>query len=466
MTKHRNDYQGITFIPKLEEEDLPVQELEEGRSWLTAALLISCYAAAAAAAVACTHSLTGWLVIGLAPVLLLDRLTFRVLSPTGPESTLVQLAIRASYVVLGTFGFLYLHQSAITRGEALYAGCVLTLVTFLLEYVIEWAFWLMHWVRRTSPFAAKTGPLHTTVMGVLIAMPLVVLHPLMAIHPLRTRATETPEKLELLYQDVTLRTSDGVRLAAWYVPADEPRGTVIYCHGYGENRSQVLSLLEPLHKLKLDVLAFDFRGHGDSPGHTVTFGDREVLDVQAAFDFAKQQGGERPVFLVGVSYGAAVALQALPKLHGVAGVWVDSTFGRLNSVMHRSFEFAPRFSREALVAMGSFLMWADSGMMTREISPIESIQHVRVPIYFCHNKSDRLTEFDEAQAVYEAYTGPKWHYWIDDAPSTGLSKAAHDQYFRRMQRFIERQLSGGQKEHAAGTAKRAVLPTALGPQQP
>ncbi len=440
MTKYRNDYQGITFIPKMDNDELPFDELAPRRSWLTAAVLIGCYAATAASALVCVHSLSGWLIIGLTPMLLLDRLTFRILSPTGPESRLVQLAIRAGYVVLGMFGFLYLHQAAITQAEALFAGCVLSLVTFLFEYVIEWAFWLMHWVRRTSPFESRTAPLRTAVMGVTIALPLVVLHPLMSIHPLRSTPTETPEKLELTYDEVSLPTNDGLELAAWFVPAKEPRGTVIYCHGYGENRGQVLSVLEPLHALRLNVVAFDFRGHGDSPGHTVTFGDREVHDVEAAFQFAKQQGGDRPVFIVAVSYGAAVALQALPRLHGVAGAWVDSTFGRLQSVMRRSFDYAPEFSRGTLVAMGSFLMWADCGMLSRKINPLDAIQRIRVPIYFCHSKSDRLTEFDEAQAVYEAYQGPKWNYWIDESPSSGLSKTAHDQYFRRLQKFLEQRL--------------------------
>jgi hypothetical protein len=263
------------------------------------------------------HSLSGWLVIGLTPLLLLDRLTFRILSPTGPESRVVQLAIRGSYVVLGMFGFLYWHQSAITQAEALYAGCVVSLATFLFEYVIEWAFWLLHWVRRTSPFEAKAAPLHTAIMGVLIALPLVVLHPLMSIHPLRSRPTETPERLELDYRQVSLTTSDGVELAAWFVPAPESRGTesrgtesrgtVVYCHGYGENRAQVLSVLKPLSDLRLDVLAFDFRGHGDSPGHTVTFGDREVRDVEAAVEFARQQSSDRPVFIVGVSIRRSAA---------------------------------------------------------------------------------------------------------------------------------------------------------------
>ena len=77
----------------------------------------------------------------------------------------------------------------------------------------------------------------------------------------------------------------------------------------------------------------------------------------------------------------------------VAGVWIDSTFSRLEHVMDRSFEFAPPASRPTLVALTSFLVWADCGFMTRNISPVESIQYVHVPMYFCHSKSDRLTEY-------------------------------------------------------------------------
>jgi alpha/beta superfamily hydrolase len=442
MTKHRNDYQGITFIPQLDEEgDLPLGDRAPRRSWLTLSLLLTCYAATAASAVACVHSLSGWLIIGLTPVLLLDRFTFRILSPTGPESRPLQVAIRAGYMLLGAFGFMYLQDAAISQGEAFYAGVVLSLVTFLFEYCIEWAFWLKRWVSNASPFDSKAGPLNTAVLAVLIALPLVVLHPLMSLHPLRSAPAETPAKFELDYHEVSVPTSDGLNLAGWFVPADKPRGTVVYCHGYGQNRGQVVSVLEPLHALKLNVLAFDFRGHGGSPGHTVTFGDREVRDLQAAVEYVRRESPGRPVFIVAVSYGASVTLQALPKLGDIAGVWVDSTFSKLQSVMYRNFEFAPEFARPSLVALGSFLIWLDCGMMTTEINPMDAIQHVRVPIHFCHSMSDRLTEIGEAQAVYNVYNGPKWHYWIDESVNHGLTKPAHSAYFLRLRRFFEQRLS-------------------------
>ena len=146
------------------------------------------------------------------------------------------------------------------------------------------------------------------------------------------------------------------------------------------------------------------------------------------------------MFAVGVSYGAAVALQALPQLPDVAGAWVDSSFGRLQSVMQRNFSFAPRSSRQSLMWLANALIWLDCGFWTTEVNPQDGLDGVRTPIYFCHSTSDPQTDFAEGQALYEAYQGPKQHFWVEDATREGLSTAAHKEYFRRLRGFIERHL--------------------------
>ncbi|HNR51459.1 MAG TPA: alpha/beta hydrolase, partial [Deltaproteobacteria bacterium] len=43
----------------------------------------------------------------------------------------------------------------------------------------------------------------------------------------------TPTDAGLAYEDVVIETSDGVRITGWWVPAADPRGTVLFCHGNG-----------------------------------------------------------------------------------------------------------------------------------------------------------------------------------------------------------------------------------------
>src|ERR1051326_3511643 len=190
---------------------------------------------------------------------------------------------------------------------------------------------------------------------------------LIALHLPRTVPKRTPAALGLAYEDVQFETADGLALGGWLVPHAEARGSVIFCHCHGRNRGHVVGFLPELHDMGLNVLAFDFRGHGESPGHTETFGVREVQDVVAADAYLRRRYPNQPIFLVGVSYGAAVALQALPQLPDVRALWCESSFGRLSTVVEREFATAPSWLRHGLVSTYTYLAWLDCGIWGPDI---------------------------------------------------------------------------------------------------
>ncbi|MBI1901775.1 MAG: alpha/beta fold hydrolase [Planctomycetia bacterium] len=417
--------------------------LDQRRSWVFRLSVLLCYATLVAMAVTWTYSWSGWLVLGIAPVLLLDKLMYRLLAPPLFESRAALLLIRLGYVVIGVVGFTVLAGGAVTWHEALYLGMVLSLVTFLFEYGLEWAWYVLSCL-YVGAANDRFHPLRIAGLAAVLALPIVMVHPLLTVHPIRKVAERTPQDQGIDYEEVTATTDDGVRLHGWFVPADrDARGSVVYFHSYGENRGQVLSLLEPLHKLGLNVVAFDFRGHGTSAGHTVTFGHREVNDVAAACAAARQRCPDKPLLLVGVSYGAAVTLQALDRVPDVQGVWVDSTFGRLSTVVERHFAFLPQTLQPAAVKFHNALVWLDVGVWGPDVNPIDALAGVRVPVYFCHGRSDPLTSFSEAKSVFESYAGPKWSYWIDnDREYPHLTPADRREYFRRMNDFLRACLDG------------------------
>jgi pimeloyl-ACP methyl ester carboxylesterase len=83
---------------------------------------------------------------------------------------------------------------------------------------------------------------------------------------------------------------------------------LVYCHGFstGKNYSHVQRWVQGLAQ-ELDVIAFDFRGHGESGGAT-TFGAKEVLDLDAVVQYAKRFDYER-IVLMGSSMGGAAAVR-------------------------------------------------------------------------------------------------------------------------------------------------------------
>src|SRR3989304_7465033 len=63
------------------------------------------------------------------------------------------------------------------------------------------------------------------------------------VHPGRTFPERTPEQVGLAsVEDVRFPSSDGLLLAAWFIPPGEenPGPTVIFVHGLGANRSGLL----------------------------------------------------------------------------------------------------------------------------------------------------------------------------------------------------------------------------------
>ena len=111
------------------------------------------------------------------------------------------------------------------------------------------------------------------------------------VHPLRSRPAsyENPERVGIPYQDVTLRTQDGLGLSAWYTPA-ENGAVILVAHGLGGYRSVDMHALFARHGY--GVLSWDFRAHGESEGELSTLGYHEALDVEAALDFALHQSNE------------------------------------------------------------------------------------------------------------------------------------------------------------------------------
>jgi alpha-beta hydrolase superfamily lysophospholipase len=263
-----------------------------------------------------------------------------------------------------------------------------------------------------------------------------------ALHPLHTVPKRTPAALGLAFEDVRFRTADGLLLAGWLVSHPQARGNVLFCHGHGRNRGHVAGLLPTLHGLGLNVLAFDFRGHGDSAGHTSTFGHEEVHDLLAAEAYLRQRFPGKPLFLIGISLGAATCLEALPHLPQVRAVWSEGAFARLAVPIEHEFRLLPAWMRRPLMAGYHRLGWLDCGLWAPAVNPVEAVAQTRIPVYFCHGAKDELVPLSEAKALYEAHAGPKWRWWVEKASHYNVRQRNPEEYLRRLEWFVQYHLSG------------------------
>jgi len=90
-------------------------------------------------------------------------------------------------------------------------------------------------------------------------------------------------------------------------------------HGGTLHNPVVFHAERELHELGLTTLRFNFRGVGDSEG-THDDGRGEVEDLAAAASWIRGLCPERPLILVGYSFGSVCALRLAEREHSVRAV--------------------------------------------------------------------------------------------------------------------------------------------------
>lgn len=137
-------------------------------------------------------------------------------------------------------------------------------------------------------------------------------------------------------REVALRTSDGLTLAAWYLPP--PQGctaTVLVAPGNGGHRGGRAPLAAALGAAGFGVLLLEYRGYGGNPGSPSEAG--LVRDARAARSFLLDSGTppDSLVYL-GESLGAAVAA-GLAAEHPPAALALRSPFTTLRDAARAAY---------------------------------------------------------------------------------------------------------------------------------
>jgi len=160
--------------------------------------------------------------------------------------------------------------------------------------------------RRWRRAATSAAVAVATGMAAFVAGPAVA-----ATNVPRIQIEATPDSVGLEYTDVTLRTSDAVELAAWYVESSN-RAAVVLLHGAGSTRSNVLEAAAVLADAGFGVLMVDARGHGDSSGRAMDFGWHGDEDVAAATTYlaGRLDVDRSRIGAVGMSMGGEEAIGA------------------------------------------------------------------------------------------------------------------------------------------------------------
>ncbi|HTP49717.1 MAG TPA: alpha/beta hydrolase [Anaeromyxobacteraceae bacterium] len=252
------------------------------------------------------------------------------------------------------------------------------------------------------------------------------------VHPPRLPVTSLPGRPELEgFRDVSFRAADGVALRGWWRPGAGD-AAVVFAHGWGANREQMLSQALPLAARGFGVLVFDLRGHGESGGRA-SGGDREQSDVAAATDFVAGEPGVKWVGAVGFSLGGAAVGLAAAADRRLRAIAVEGATPSLDDELEVEYRAGgPAMVRSVRAVMRLF------GVYPRRVRLIDRIGSLAPrPVLLVYGERDWLTEPEEAERI-RAAAGPSATLWaVPGAGHGDFETVVPGELARRLVSFFE-----------------------------
>lgn len=234
--------------------------------------------------------------------------------------------------------------------------------------------------------------------------------------------TVTPASVKLQYEDLHLKTPDGIDLQGWYVPASQPRGTVLFFHGNAGNISHRLDSVEMFHRLGYSTLIFDYRGYGNSGGKPTEEGT--YRDAETAWRYLTEQRHIPPcrIVLFGESIGGAIA------------AWLAAREKPAALVISSGFTSVPELGQQVYP-------WFPVKLLARiHYDTRAYLKSVSAPVLIAHSPDDDIIPFEHGRALYAAANPPKQFLEIAGGHNSGFI-FMRESWVKALGDFLEEQLS-------------------------
>lgn len=223
-----------------------------------------------------------------------------------------------------------------------------------------------------------------------------------AAHKLETCENET----------VTITARDGIELVGHWRRAENAKRTVIAMHGWRSTWSRDFGLVADFWQENgCNVLYAEQRGQGSSGGDYMGFGLLERFDCLDWINWINDnQSNETPIYLFGLSMGAATVLMAagadLPA--NVHGIIADCGFTSPHDIWQHVSEKNLHLSYSLYRSAANDICRRKLSINADDYSTIEAMKVCKVPVLFIHGTDDSFVPVEMTYENYKACAAPKY----------------------------------------------------------
>ncbi len=278
-----------------------------------------------------------------------------------------------------------------------------------------------------------------------------------------------PSDYGIIYREVVFRSSDGLNLKGWFIPAQDTSGiansiigrvmpvpqelkpgtrpyatldsmkraTIIICDGDAGNMTDLIFYGYHLFTRGYNVFLFDWRGFGESSDWTIEE-DRlcypeYITDYDAAVDFVKQQPevDTTRIGVMGFSTGAYLSFAIVAKRNDIAAYVGRALLTSFDDVLPILKKASP--DRNFLAP--------DNYPVT--LLPVNAAKNVSIPVFLVVGEKDNRTPVWMAKKIADELKGPKDLWIVPNAEHGGMNGPEfikYPEFFDKVAAFFDRYL--------------------------
>lgn len=243
--------------------------------------------------------------------------------------------------------------------------------------------------------------------------------------------------------DIYTVSRDGLKLHAYWIPAENPRATVLLAHGYRSTFLLDFGLAFGFyHGLGINILVVSQRAHGMSEGRFITFGVKESEDMKCWIEYHNRHFGKHPMILSGLSMGASTVLyladQNLPP--NVKCIVADCGFTSPKEIIGQVL-------RKMLRLPSAPILWV-ADLCARMISDFSLIQkdtrnvlrNAKLPVFLIHGTDDDFVPCEMTRQAYAVCAGEKELLLVENAGHGTSFLVDRQTYQKRIIAFIKKNI--------------------------
>jgi pimeloyl-ACP methyl ester carboxylesterase len=264
-------------------------------------------------------------------------------------------------------------------------------------------------------------------------------------HQPRYHLTTTPAELGIKFDEISLITTDSIKLKGWFVAAQNHSSapTIIIAHGLGASKSDFVNLSGFLSSNGFNVLLFDFRAHGESEGKSCSLGLKEQLDITAAIDYiiSREDLKNKSIGLYGFSLGGAAGILTASRDQRIKAIVADTPFSSLKNISADVIKRTYHLPSFPFIQLANVLYRLSFNGWIGQVTPSDVIHLISPrPILLISSDIDEMTPLYHAEELLANAKEPKELWIIEGASHGGTISINTEKYNQKLLSFFNKAL--------------------------